>query len=169
MAGLAADVRTQPGCCPLQVLARIEPQHHVQASETQAERDAHRPASSNPQEKAWEPSGGRRKPQRPAFFWPIRQDPVTRVASRSERTNGLLKHPPSPTAQGTLGKSLWEQGAGRKDQRRDRGAGASIKPDTPSLPFTQGLPPLASVEATCPLPRAQSKQARLSPVEREGK
>ena len=80
-----------------------------------------------------------------------------------------LKHPPSPTAQGTLGKSLWEQGACRKDQRRDRGAGASIKPDTPSLPFTQGLPPLASVEATCPLPRAQSKQARLSPVVREGK
>lgn len=57
MVGLAADVRTQPGCCPLQVLARTGPQHRVQASETQAERDAHHPASSNPQEKAWEPSG----------------------------------------------------------------------------------------------------------------
>ena len=118
VAGLAADVRTQPGCCPPRVLARIEPQHQVQASETWSERDAHRSASSNPQEKAWESFRGHKKPRRPAFFWSIRPDPVTRVASRSEKANGLREHPPSPTTQGTQGKTLWEQGAYRKDQRR---------------------------------------------------
>ena len=104
MAGLAADVRTQPGCCPPRVLARIEPQHQVQASETWSERDAHRSASSTPQEKAWESFRGHKKPRRPAFFWSIRPDPATRVASRSEKANGLREHPPSPT---TLRPGSW--------------------------------------------------------------
>lgn len=117
-AGLVTEVRTQPGCCLLQVLARTEPHHHSQASETRSERDAHRSASSNPQEAAWESFMGHKKPQWAAFFWTIRPDPVTRVASRSKRAIGLPEHPSSPTAQGTLGKSPWEQGTCRKDQRQ---------------------------------------------------
>lgn len=160
VAGLAADVRTQPGCCPLQVLARIKPQHHVQASETQAERDAHRPASSNPQEKAWELSGGRRKPQRPAFFWPIRQDPV----SQQKREN---KRPPqaSPLPHRTRHSGKIPVGTGRLQERPEAGPWCwsldQARYPLPSLhtgPPASGLsgghvpPPQSSVQAGKTLP-----------------
>lgn len=89
-------------------------------------------------------------------------------AEARKQTASVSIPPPPPH------KALWENPCGNrvptgKTRGEDHGGGASVKPDTPSLPFTQGLPALASVEATCPLPRAQSEQAGLSLVEREGK
>lgn len=151
--------QTQPGCCPLsRSLPGSNHSTTSRHSETQAERDAHRPAS-NPQEKAWEPLLGPQEASAASFLL-ANQARSCDQSCQQKRENKRLKHPPPPPH-----KALWENPCGnRAPAGKTRGGTVVLEPRSspiPSLPSHRA--PLASVWR----PRAPSPE--LSPSRQDSR